>query len=281
MNHQKYIQKAINFIEDNLDQTFSLKDISNEAFKSLSYMHRIFYCMTGYTMKEYIRNRRLSDAAYQLRCSDSKITDIALRAGFKTHESFTRAFFKKYEISPRDFRKNRQEQVLFEPLNVELAKHNNQNRLSELNLEVEYVLYQETPVCGFQISTTLDNGQQAIDIPNFAGGLFSSGQLQKYFDLLYTPVFGVYTNMSENNNFNYLVGCLASCKKKKSEEMITHHIKDSKYARFRLRQNDLIKEAWQYIYGVWFLEQTQLRTKGFDFEIYYETHTDIYIPMNY
>ena len=108
MNHYKRIQNAVNFIEENLSQPIRLKDISKAAFSSLSYFHRIFYFTTGFTVKEYIRKRRLSIAAYQLHCTHFSITDIALNAGYETLESFTRAFKKHYAVSPRAFRQKNQ-----------------------------------------------------------------------------------------------------------------------------------------------------------------------------
>src|SRR5258708_3425874 len=109
MNHYSRLQNAVNFIEENLDNPISLIEVSKAAFSSLSYFHRVFYFMTGLTVKEYIRKRRLSRAAYQLHCTSLSITDIALNAGYETLESFTRSFKKHFDISPRTFRQTNQE----------------------------------------------------------------------------------------------------------------------------------------------------------------------------
>ena len=80
MKHFKRINNALEFIEENLYDEFTLNDISNAAFSSLSYMHRIFYQMTGFTMKEYIRQRRLAVAVSLLQSSKKSVLDIALIA---------------------------------------------------------------------------------------------------------------------------------------------------------------------------------------------------------
>ncbi len=281
MDHRQCIERAIDFIEKNLKNEFTLRDVANEAFKSLSYMHRIFYFMTGFTLKEYIRNRRLSNAAYLLKCSKQSITDIALDSGYQSVESFTRAFQQKYDLSPRQFRHASQEQLLFERLNLETITFENSLIERDFNLDLDYVVFKNTTLQGFQIQTTIEGGQQAKDICNFANSIFSTGKLNENFNLSMTNIYGVYTNMTDQNEFDYTIGCEQASNIKASNELVTHDIITSKYARFRLDRNDRIKEAWHYIYGTWFLEQVENRTQGFDFEIYFCDHTDIYIPMNH
>ncbi len=279
MMHYTRLQKAIDFIEDNLDQPISLTDVSKSAFSSLSYFHRVFYFTTGVTVKEYIRKRRLSRAAYQLHCTTISVTAIAFQAGYETLETFIRAFKKQYGASPRVFRQTNQEQPLFARLN--LAKENLMQTLSsfDFNLTMEYVLFKETIVQGFQIHTTIEGGQQAIDICHFANEIMQHKKLPQHFEMENTPVFGVYTNMSDENEFDYTIGCLANACIKPSKKLVSHIIPTSQYAKFTLDRTDRIKEAWHYIYGHWFLQQEQYRTMGFDFEIYYPQTVDIYIPM--
>ncbi len=280
MNHYSRLQHAVEFIEENLDSPISLTDVSKAAFSSLSYFHRIFYFMTGLTVKEYIRKRRLSRAAYQLHCTSLSITDIALNAGYETLESFTRAFKKHFGVNPRTFRKTNQEHPIFEKLDILKKYAINLAPKLDFNLNLEYVLYKETHIIGFQTHTTLEGGQQAIDICNFANEIIGSKKLEKYFNLVETPIFGIYTNMTDENDFDYTIGCLENSCKILSDNLISHIIPTSQYAKFSLNRTDRIKEAWHYIYGSWFPQNNQYRAPGFDFEIYYPESVDIYIPMH-
>jgi AraC family transcriptional regulator len=280
MDYYNRLQHAVNFIEENLDQPFSLTDVSKAAFSSLSYLHRVFYFMTGLTVKEYIRKRRLSKAAFQLHCTDLAITDIAFQAGFETLESFTRAFKKNFGLSPRDFRKTNQEFSLFEKIDIVKNYAAKIPPLLDFKLALEFVLYKETQVAGFQIHTTIESGQQAVDICQFANEIMSTQKLTQYFDLSKTPVFGIYTNMTDENEFDYTIGCLKSSAIKTDKTVVSHIIPTSQYAKFSLNRADRVKEAWHYIYGVWFPENQKFRAPGFDFEIYFPESVDIYIPIH-
>lgn len=279
MNYYARLQKAIDFIEENINKTFSLADVSNAAFSSLSYFHRIFYFMTGLTVKEYIRRRRLSNAAHQLHCSKLSITNIAFNAGYETLESFTRAFKKHFGVNLRAFRNSNQELLLFEKLDIfnKYAKHVIPNLDFQLN--VEYVLYKESCIQGLQITTTLENGQQAVDICCFANEILQKNKLAEFFDLSQTPIFGVYTNMTDENEFDYTIGCLKQSNIKPSNVLVSHIIPTSTYAKFSLNRLDRIKEAWHYIYGTWFPKNDRFRSPGYDFEMYHPDSVDIYIPM--
>jgi AraC family transcriptional regulator len=279
INYYARLQKAVDFIEANLGNPISLSDVSKVAFSSLSYFHRVFYFMTGLTVKEYIRRRRLAMAAYQLHCTKLAVTEIALSAGYETPESFARAFKKYFAVGPRAFRQTNQEHKLFEKINI-FKKYTVEQPPLDFKLDLEYVLYKETNIQGLQIHTTLDGGQQAIDICKFAGEVMANRKLEQYFDLKTTPVFGVYTNMTDESEFDYTIGCLENNNAESVKQLVSHIIPTSQYAKFTLNRMDRIKEAWHYIYGCWFPQVNQYRAPGFDFEIYYPDSVAIYIPMH-
>ncbi|MBN1926464.1 MAG: effector binding domain-containing protein, partial [Prolixibacteraceae bacterium] len=66
---------------------------------------RLFQSITGYSPKNYIQQRKLSEAAVELRDTNKKITDIAYDYQFGSPESFTRAFRKHFNINPTEVRK--------------------------------------------------------------------------------------------------------------------------------------------------------------------------------
>ncbi len=87
-----------------LDNELALEDLASIAAFSRFHFHRIFRSLVGESVKEHVRRLRLERAAQALKRSDSPITDIALAAGFETHESFTRAFAAMFRVSPSGYR---------------------------------------------------------------------------------------------------------------------------------------------------------------------------------
>ncbi|AZV58067.1 helix-turn-helix transcriptional regulator [Clostridium sp. AWRP] len=107
MNYNACIRKSIDYIENNLNNKIELEDIAHKVFLSKYHFHRIFHSVVGEPVAEYIRRRRLKEAANELLNTDNKIVDIALKYQFSSQESFTKAFKKLYGMPPREFRRNR------------------------------------------------------------------------------------------------------------------------------------------------------------------------------
>ena len=107
MNYYERVQQAIDYIEDHLRDYIELHHVAGEAYMSLSSLYRLFFSMTGYRVKEYIRARRISEAAQALIGTDRRILDIALDYTFESHESFTRAFKQLTGQTPLACRRQR------------------------------------------------------------------------------------------------------------------------------------------------------------------------------
>ncbi|HEX2958039.1 MAG TPA: AraC family transcriptional regulator [Chitinispirillaceae bacterium] len=98
------LKKTIEYIDKNLKKRLSLKEIAEEACYSQFHFHRIFTRTTGQTLKDYIRKRRISEAAKELVSSDKSIRDLSYEYCFLNQESFTRAFYRFFLVSPRKYR---------------------------------------------------------------------------------------------------------------------------------------------------------------------------------
>ena len=92
MNYFERIQKSIDYIECRLDDDIEIEKAAQEAYMSCSNFYRMFFALTGYAVKEYIRQRRISSAVRDIREKDCNILDIALMYGFESNEALTRAF---------------------------------------------------------------------------------------------------------------------------------------------------------------------------------------------
>lgn len=101
------IHRVTDHIERHLDERLALEELARVACFSPYHFHRIFRGMVGEPVKEYVRRLRLERAALRLRFTSQPVVEIALEAGYETHESFTRAFDAMFGEPPTGFRKNR------------------------------------------------------------------------------------------------------------------------------------------------------------------------------
>ena len=98
------IRKAIDLIENNLKTDMRVKDIAAKVGVSVFFLQKGFSVMTGYSISEYARNRKLYQAALELQSTDKQIIDIALDYGYETPESFTKAFTRFHCATPSQVR---------------------------------------------------------------------------------------------------------------------------------------------------------------------------------
>jgi AraC family transcriptional regulator len=116
-DYYKWVHEAILHIEANLGEEIDLPGVAERAGYSVFHFGRIFQGVTGETVMDYVRKRRLTEAARALAHTNRRILDIALDWQYDSHEAFTRAFRRAYGMTPLAFRRRR----LFVPLRVPLS----------------------------------------------------------------------------------------------------------------------------------------------------------------
>ena len=105
-SYQERISLVLTHIQQNLDSSLTLEELAGVACFSPFHFHRVFRGMVGAAVGEHVRRLRLERAARQLRRTESPVLEIALEAGYETHESFTRAFADTFGMPPSEFRRN-------------------------------------------------------------------------------------------------------------------------------------------------------------------------------
>lgn len=120
MEWTESIRAAIDYMEKHLLDAKKAEDVANEVAMSYFYLQRGFKIMTGYSLTEYIRNRRLYLAALDVMAKKEKIIDIAYKYGYETPESFTKAFTRFHGASPTQFRKGHRIMQVFLPLKINI-----------------------------------------------------------------------------------------------------------------------------------------------------------------
>lgn len=108
MDSLKRLNEAIAYIEENLTSDIDFKEVAMIAICSEYHFQRMFSYLAGVSLFEYIRRRRLSLAAFELINSHVKIIDLAIKYGYSSPDSFTRAFQGLHGITPSEARNNGQ-----------------------------------------------------------------------------------------------------------------------------------------------------------------------------
>lgn len=104
MDSLKNMHAALNYIEENLDGEIDLKEVSRRALCSEYHFQRMFSFLAGVPLSEYIRRRRLTLAAFELNNSSTRIIDIAIKYGYNSPDSFSRAFQNLHGVKPSEAR---------------------------------------------------------------------------------------------------------------------------------------------------------------------------------
>lgn len=115
------ISDAINYIEDNITEELTIENIAKQAFVSSFYFQKGFAMLCGFTVGEYIRQRRLTLAGSELVSTDRKIIDIALKYGYDSPDSFTKAFLRFHGVTPTAVRKDGAMLKSFAPLKIKFS----------------------------------------------------------------------------------------------------------------------------------------------------------------
>ncbi|MCY1700949.1 AraC family transcriptional regulator [Lelliottia sp. SL45] len=104
-NIRRVVHEILNWIEVNIHQPMSVKDIVIRSGYSKFYLQRTFKSVTGEPIARYICRRKLGAAACLLRENDTGISDIALGLGFEDISTFYRCFRREFGLSPGEYRK--------------------------------------------------------------------------------------------------------------------------------------------------------------------------------
>ena len=100
------IQRAIDYVEDNLTETINYDEVAKKCYSSSYHFQRVFSILCGFTLGEYIRNRRLTLAGRELATTNAKVIDVAMKYGYESPDSFAKAFQKFHDILPSQARSN-------------------------------------------------------------------------------------------------------------------------------------------------------------------------------
>ncbi|EJV65551.1 AraC family transcriptional regulator [Bacillus mycoides] len=133
MDSLKNMNAAMRYIEENLTHEIDFKEVAKIAFCSEYHFKRMFSFLAGISLSEYIRCRRLTLAAFELKDSNVKIIDVAIKYGYNSPDSFTRAFQNLHGITPSEARSTIRSLKAYSPMTFQLSIQGG----NEMNYRIE------------------------------------------------------------------------------------------------------------------------------------------------
>lgn len=284
MDYYSRIQDAVDYIEENLTSKITLEDISRKAYFSMYHFHRIFSAMVGSSIKEYIRKRRLTEAAYELVNTNKRIIDIALEYQFESQQSFTKAFKKMYGITPGKYRKNKKHFILMQKKRLTEIRLNHLK--GGITLKPKIVEKSEFKVIGLKYFGANNNNE----IPNLWRKFFERIKEIKNRVELKTSlgVCEYVSNLTNESEFGYIACVEVNSLNEIPKGMVGEIVTSNKYAVFTHRGlSDTLGDTYEYIYSTWLPKSGYELAPSHDFELYDErfdlesenSEIDIYIPI--
>ncbi|KPN96209.1 effector binding domain-containing protein [Lysinibacillus sp. ZYM-1] len=286
MDYFERIQNAIDYIEENLHEKMTIADISSQSYFSAFHFQRLFQAITGFSVQQYIRNRRLSEAAVLLITTSQAILEMAINFQYGSQEAFTRAFVQYFGITPAKYRKNANSIPLQTKINFLDYKMD-----GELSMQKPTIIQVEKKlITGYAYKTSIQNEQFYAEIPSFYEDF---GQHQ-YYERISQKVapnmaYGISTNFQEDGQFSFIVGEEVQAFEENLQQDFIHlELPAGQYAEFILSSStEGIQNTRRYIYGVWLPNSNYERDVGPDFEVTdvmqstypHDMKLNIYIPI--
>lgn len=294
MDHLQQIQRAVDYIEDHLNNDLEVAAIAKVAGFSKWHFQMVFSSAVGDSLKEYIRKRRLSVAMIDLCSSERRILDIALDAGFESQEAFTRAFKAMFGKTPGDCRKEGAKLVmsLNKPrITMEYLDH----LYGGINMEplIKFVDEKKVAGMGARFISVLSpdaNNQNVI------GELWSrynprSGEIPdraNWSDLGVVSCLSEAEEKEHPNEMFYLAGAEVTATENVPKGMTVITIPAGNYAVFTHKGSiTKIGMTMKYIYGSWLPKSGKVLRNAPEIEVYdqrfkhdsEESELDILIPI--
>ena len=193
MGWMESIGKAIGYMEDHITEELSIDEIAEQVHISPFYFQKAFSLLCGFTVAEYIRKRRLALAGSELISTDEKVIDVALKYGYDSPDSFSKAFTRFHGITPTMVRKDGAVLKSFAPLKIKFSL--------EGGYLMDYKITQKDSFTVIGVSRIFPYEQAQQEIPKFWTAHYAAGNGK-----VVCGMYGIcYDEAMNGDEFEYLI----------------------------------------------------------------------------
>lgn len=256
------LNKALAYIESNLDSALSIDAIAMHSGVSQSHLHRLFKGHFGLGLYELIILLRLKRAAFQLAYRQKKVIDIAFEASYQSHEAFSRAFQKVFKQTPSAFRQ-RPNWLFWQQKYDPFLAQRKTNMSIAARFQVDLVVLNSLPLAFLTHQGDANLLYQSIQ--KFIGWRKSAAlppSKSRTFNLLYHDPKTV-----APEDYRFDIACEYKApslsESGKASGIALMEIPKGRYAKIRYQGNDdQLDQAIHYLYQVW-LEESGEKLRDF------------------
>lgn len=237
---------AVEYMEEHIEEPFDVSVVAKAAYSSTFHFQRMFYMLTGITVAEYLRKRRLTLAAQELAITKSKVLDVAIKYGYDTPESFSKAFRRVHGISPSAARESEANLKAYPRISFQLSLK------GDKDMDYRIVEKEAFQVVGKAKKISTKDGANFKQVPEF----WQKSMQEKTFDTLapYNKTnnyLGICLDMEmDKEQFVYMIA-VESDRVVQSNELVTRTIPASTWAVFTSNGplptaiQKVIKRVWE------------------------------------
>ncbi len=279
------LQRAIEYMEDHLLDDISVEDIARQTHLSPYHFQRTFVILTDITVGEYLRRRRLTKAAQELCNSNTKIIDLAYKYGYKTPESFTKAFQKQHGLTPREARRGAGLLQSYNRLAIQVKLKGDEPMNYQLMERDAFKIVGVKKVINCN-----EDFSQSREIGRFWGQVSKDGTVERLAGMMNGQISGLIgatvDYSKESNEIEYWVA--VDFRGDTPEGLYSYEVPAAKWAIFEAvgPVDDVVPGAWKKIFSEWLPSNGYEYSWGPSMEVYKSpdptsptAKTEIWIPV--
>ncbi|WP_175598053.1 AraC family transcriptional regulator [Paenibacillus luteus] len=195
------MKEAIDLMEKKMEEPLNIEEIAKAACASPFHFQRMFLMLTGVTVAEYMRKRKLTLAAQELAMSPVKVIDVAQKYGYDSPESFAKAFRKIHGISPSEARNPGNSLKAFPRIAFQLSLK------GDKDMDYRILKKEAFTVVGKSFRLSCEDNQQMREIPKLWQQAHQDGTIAKLGAIAAEgDLLGIIANMQPGGNeFDYWI----------------------------------------------------------------------------